>query len=134
MMVVGMSISKGRLTVLLVFALVVMNIQCAALCAAEPCNGSGTASTPDPDVPPCHHHHEAPGRQAPAPAPCSHQIVVQAHPAQAPVTLAFTSGVAMDVPVESLGAFPSLSSMETSAARAPSPPNLAVLSSVVLRI
>jgi hypothetical protein len=42
--------------------------------------------------------------------------------------------MAMDLPIESHGAFPSPASVETLAANAPSPPGLAVLSSVVLRI
>jgi len=129
------AVPKGRLSLLLVFALVLVNIQCAALCAAEPCNGSGTASTPNPaDDPPCHHHHDAPGQQTPAP-PCSHQIVVQADVAQPLVTPVRTANVfAMDVPVVLVGAFPSLSGVELLASHAPSPPDLAVLSSAVLRI
>jgi hypothetical protein len=125
---------KGRLSVLLVLALVAINVQCVALCAVESCNGSGTARAPSPaDAPPCHQHHKAPGQQAPA--SCSHQIVVQADAAQAPVTLVFTASViAIDLPVEPSGAFPSLSSMETLAAYAPSPPGLPALSSTILRI
>jgi hypothetical protein len=134
MMFVRNAVSKGRLSALLVFALVLVNFQCAALCAAEPCNSIGTAQSPSPaDVPPCHQHHEAPSQQAPA--PCSHQLVVQAHTAQAPLTLVFTASfMAMDRPVELPGAFPWLSSRERSAAHAPSPPSLAILSSVVLRV
>jgi hypothetical protein len=124
---------KGRLSVLLVFTLVAVSTQCAALCAIEPCNGSGTASTPSPaDVPPCHH------REAPAqsPAPCSHhQIVVQADVAQPLVTPVLTANVlAMDVPDVLTAAGPSLSGVDMLAEHAPSPPRLAVLSSVVLRI
>ncbi len=49
-----MMMSKGRLSVLLVFALVLVSTRCAALCAIETCSGSGTASTPSPaDDPPC---------------------------------------------------------------------------------
>ena len=128
-----MIVLKGRLGVLIVFALVLANIQCAAFCAVEPCNGSETASAPASDVPPCHQHHEAPGQQTPA--PCSHQIVVQSHAAQPLVTPILTAGVlAMDVSVLPAGAFPSLSGVDMLAAHAPSPPGLAVLSSVVLKI
>jgi hypothetical protein len=127
-------VSQGKLSVLLAFALVLVNIECVAFCTVEACNGSGTASTASPsNVPPCHQHHEAPGHQTPA--SCSHQIVVQAHAAQAPVTLVFAASVmAIDVPAASPGAYPLLSTIETLAARAPSPPGLAVLSTVVLRI
>jgi hypothetical protein len=129
-----MVVSKGRLSVLIVFALVLANIQCAAFCAVEPCNGSGTASAPAPDVPLCHQHHDAPGNQSPAPAPCGH-LVIQAHAAQAPVTPVFTTTVVvMDLPAGSLGVYPSFSGVDMLAAHAPSPPGLAVLSSVVLRI
>src|SRR4029077_17302972 len=102
-----MSVSKGRLSVLIAFTLVLVNIQCVAFCTLEPCNGSGAASTPSPaDVPPCHHHHGAPSQQAPAPAPCSHQTV-QAPAAQPLATPVFTASiVAMDLPVVSPGAFP----------------------------
>jgi hypothetical protein len=126
-------VSRGRLSVLLAFMLVLANIQCAAFCTLEPCNGSGTASTPSPaDDPPCHDHHDAPGPSAPA--HCPHQTV-QAHAAQALVKPAFVASVVvMNLPVASLGAFLSPSKVDTLAARAPSPPNLSVLSSVVLRI
>ena len=125
--------SKGRLSVLLVFTLVLVSTQCAALCALEPCSGSETASTPTPaDDPPCHHH-EAPAQSH---APCSHhQIVVQADVAQPLVTPVLTANVlAMDVPAVSTAAGPSLSGVDMLAEHAPSPPGLAVLSSVVLRI
>jgi hypothetical protein len=126
---------KGRLSILLAFALVLVNIQCVAFCAVEPCNGNNTAATPiTADDPPCHHHHDAPGQQTPAPR-CSHQIVAQADVAQALVTPVPTASVvAMDVPVLPVGAFPSLSGADLPASHAPSPPGLAVLSSVVLRI
>lgn len=126
--------SKGRLSVLLVFTLVLVSTQCAALCALEPCNGTETASTPSPaDDPPCHHHHDAPG-QTPA-RPCSHHVVVQADVAQPIVTPVLAANVlVMDVPVLHVGAFPSLSGVDLAASRAPSPPGLAVHSSVVLRI
>src|SRR5579863_1241900 len=129
-----MSVSKGRLSVLLVFTLVAVGTQCVALCALEPCKGSHTASTPSPaDDPPCHHH-EAPGEQTPAPH-CSHQVVAQADVAQpVVVTPVLTANVlTMDVPVLAVGGFPSLSAVDM-ASDAPSPPGLAVLSSVVLRI
>ena len=127
--------SKGRLSVLLVFTLVLVSTQCAALCALEPCNGSETASTPSPaDDPPCHNHPDAPGQQTPAPK-CSHQVVPQADVAQPLVTPVFAATVlTMDVPVLPVGAFPSLSDVDLLTSHAPSPPGLAVLSSVVLRI
>jgi hypothetical protein len=128
-------VCKGRLIVPLILTLVLVNIQCAAFCAVEPCNGSGTASTPSSsDVPPCHHHQDAPGQQTPAPR-CSHQIVFQADVAQPLVTPVLTTNVlAVDVPAASVGAFPPLSCVELLASHAPSPLGLAVLSSVVLRI
>src|SRR5579864_3171552 len=116
-----MSVSKGRLSVLLVFTLVLVSTQCAALCALEPCNGSDTASTPSPaDDPPCHHH-EAPGEQTPAPH-CSHQVVAQADVAQPlVVTPVLTANVlTMDVPVLPVGGFPSLSTVDLVASDAPS--------------
>jgi len=130
-----MLVSKGRLSVLIVFALVLANIQCAAFCVIEPCNGSGTASTPSAaDVPPCHQHHDAPGQQTPAPH-CSHQIVAQADVAQPLVTPVLTATVlATDVPVLSVGAFPPLLGVDLLASHALSPTGLTVLSSVVLRI
>jgi hypothetical protein len=49
--------SKGRLSVLLVFTLVLVSTQCAVFCTLERCNDGGTASTPSPaGDPPCHHH------------------------------------------------------------------------------
>jgi hypothetical protein len=130
----GMSVSKGRLSVLLVFTLVLVPTQCAAFCTLEPCKGGGTASTPSPaDDPPCHHH-DAPSQQTPAPA-CSLHIVVQADDAQPLVTPVLTANVlAMDVPALSVGAFPTLSGVDLSVSHALSPPGLTVLSSVVPRI
>jgi hypothetical protein len=128
-----MSLSKGRLSVLLVFTLVLVSTQCAALCAFESCNGSQTAWTPSPaDDPPCHHH-EAPGQSR---APCAHhQIVVQGDVAQPLVTPVLTANVlVMDVSAALTGAGPSLSGVDVLAEHAPSPPSLAILSSVVLRI
>jgi|SRR5579863_1213733 len=127
-----MSVSKGRLSILLVFTLVVVSTQCAALCTLEPCNGSETALTPSSaDEPPCHHH-EAPAQ---SPAPCSHHIVVQADVAQPLVALVLTANVlVMDVPAALTDAGPSLSGVDVLAEHAPSPPSLAVLSSVVLRV
>ena len=127
-----MSVSKGRLSVLLVFTLVLVSTQCAALCVIEPCNGSETASTPtSADDPPCHHH-EAPGQ---SPAPCAHHIVVQADVAQPLVTPVLNSNVfAMDLPAALTAAGPSFSGVDLLAEHAPSPPSLAVLSSAVLRI
>ena len=127
--------SKGRLSVLLVFALVLVSTQCAALCALEPCYVDSAAATPSPaDDPPCHHHHDAPNQHSPAPN-CSHQVVPQADLAQPHVTPVFTATVlTMDVPVVA-GAFQSFSDVDLLASHhAFSPPGLAVLSSVVLRI
>ena len=123
---------KGRLSILLALTLLVVSTQCAALCAVEPCNGSETASTPSPaDNPPCHHH-EAPGQP---PAPCSHHIVVQADVAQPLVTpVRAASVLTMDVPAALTGAGPSLTGVDMLVEHAPSPPDLAFLSLVVLRI
>ena len=127
--------SKGRLSVLLVFTLVLVSTQCAVLCAFEPCNGDSAAATPSPaGDPPCHRHHDAPSQQTPAPN-CSHQVVPQADVAQPLVTPVFAATVlTMDVPVLQASAFLSLSDPDLLASHAPSPPGLAVLSSVVLRI
>jgi hypothetical protein len=129
-----MSMSKGRLCVLLVFTLVLVSTQCAVFCTVEPCNGGGIASTPSPaGDPPCHHH-GTPAQQTPAP-PCSHHIVVQADVAPPLVTPDLTSNVlAMDVPALSVGAFPALSDVDRWASHALSPPGLTVPSSAVLRI
>ncbi len=126
---------KGGLSVALVYALMVVGIQCAVCCTIEPCDGSGTAAMPSSvDAPPCHHHHDAPNRQIPAPAGCSHQIV-QAQAAQAIVTPVFTATVvAMDLPAAASTPFPSLSRQGALAARDHSPPRPGVLSSLILRI
>jgi hypothetical protein len=128
-------VSKGKLSVVIVFALVLANIQCAAFCAVESCSGGGIASTPLAGGPPCHQHHHAPSKQAPASSPCGHQVVVQADAAQAPVMPVLTASVVvMDLPAGSLDGFPSLPDVEALAASAPSPPGLSILSTVVLRI
>jgi hypothetical protein len=124
---------RVRLSVLIVAALVFANIQCAAFCAVESCATSGTSATPVAGASSCHQHHTAPGK--PTPAPCGHQVVVQADTAQAAVTLVFTASVVvMDLPAGPLAAFTSLPGVETLAARAPSPPGLSLPSSVVLRL
>jgi hypothetical protein len=130
-----MSVSKGRLSALLVFTLLLVSTQCAALCALEPCHGESAAATPSPaDDPPCHHHHDAPSQQTPAPN-CAHQVVTQADVAQPLVTPVLTANVvAMDVPVLPVGVIPSLTGVDLVRSHAPSPPGLAFLSSVVLKI
>jgi hypothetical protein len=126
-------VSKYRLVVPLIFTLVLVNIQCVALCTLESCTGKETASTPSSaDVPPCHQRHDAPAQ--PDPAPCSHRVI-QAVGAMAPVTPDLAAGdIVAHLPVVSPVAHPPLSGVDTLAARAPSPSGLAVLSSVVLRI
>jgi hypothetical protein len=63
-------LSKGRLILFLAFALTLSSTQCAALCVVAPCDEAGSFPADDS---PCHHHHEAPDDQTPA--PCPHQVV-----------------------------------------------------------
>jgi hypothetical protein len=128
-------VSKGRLSALLVFTLVLVSTQCAALCALEPCNGESAAAMPSPaDDSPCHHHHDAPSQQAPA-SNCAHQVVAQADVAQPLVTPVLTANVlTMNVPVLLVGALPLLTGVELVGSHAPPRPGLAVVSSVVLKI
>jgi hypothetical protein len=88
-------LSKGRLIVVLAFALVLASTQCAALCIVGPCTDAATTPAGEP---PCHHQHEVPDNQTPA--PCPHQTV------QADVPQAFASALtsldsiaAVDIPV-----------------------------------
>jgi hypothetical protein len=76
----GTVLSKGRLIVVLAFALVLASTQCAALCIVGPCTDTGTEPAGET---PCHHQHEAPDNQTPAPCPvwsknsiCLNPIVV----------------------------------------------------------
>ncbi len=130
--------SKGRLSVLLVLALVLVNIQCVALCAAESCNDRASASMPaSADVPPCHQHHQAPGGKAPAQqdsAACHHRVV-QAVGAKAVVTAGpAADSLAAIPPAASLFTDPPVQDTNSSPARAPSPPGLDRTSFIVLRI
>jgi hypothetical protein len=125
-------VSKGRLTILLIFALVLLNIQCAAFCTVESCNGTGTVSAPGSNVPPCHRHQDAPGKQPPA--PCSHRLIQ---------AVGATARVAHDPPagdpaagspvVSSFASSPALA-VDILSARAASPPGPDRISSVILRI
>jgi hypothetical protein len=125
-----MWVSKSRLSVLLVLTTVFLSTQCAALCAFEPCSAGETVSTPNVDLP-CHHH-EVPSQPS---APCAHHIVVQADVAQPVIAPAVCGNVlAMDVPALLTVTGPSLSGVDILVHHSSSPPDLAVLSSVVLRI
>jgi hypothetical protein len=129
---------KGRLIVLLVFALVLVNIQCVAFCAVESCHDGGTTSTPaSGDVPPCHQHHQAPGGKAPSnqdSASCQHRLV-QAVSAKAGVTPALAAGdLVASLPVVSPFGFPPAQNVDIFPAGAPWPPGLDPISTVVLRI
>jgi hypothetical protein len=91
----GTVLSKGRLILVLAFALVLASTQCAALCIVGPCTDAGSAPAGET---PCHHKDEAPDNQVPA--PCPHQTV------QADVPQDFASALtsldniaAMDMPV-----------------------------------
>ena len=129
--------SKGRLSVVLVFALVLVNIQCVAFCAVESCNDGPTASTPvSADVPPCHQHHQGPGGKAPSKqdsASCHHRLV-QAASAKAAVMLTPSVDLVASLPAVSPFALPSVQEVNNVPARTPSPPGFDFVSSVVLRI
>jgi hypothetical protein len=97
----GTVLSKGRLIVVLAFALVLSSTQCAALCIVGPCTDAATTPA---DETPCHHQHETPDNQTPA--PCPHQTI------QADVPQTFASALtsldhvaAMDMPVALTGEF-----------------------------
>jgi hypothetical protein len=126
--------AKGRLSILLVFTLVLINLQCVAFCASQSCNGSGTESTESSTVPACHHHHDAPRSQAPTPVPCSH-LMVQAHAVRALATPVLAPNVVIThLPVVAAVALPPQADAGTLIAHASSPPDPAVFSPVVLRI
>jgi len=126
-----MGLSKGKFIAMLAFALLWSSIECAALCATEPCTGQALPSSPT--EPPCHRHHH-PSNQTPA--SCQHQQLAQADVPQAFMTPApHVNIAAMNVPVASYVEFPSPSGAYPLAPSAAfSPPDLAVVSSVILRI
>jgi len=91
----GTALSKGQLIVVCAFALVLSSTQCAALCIVGPCTDAAT--TPAGETP-CHHQHEAPDNQAPA--PCPHQTVQADVPqASASALTSLDNIAAMDMPV-----------------------------------
>ena len=109
MMSVRMDFRKGRLIVLLAFALVWSSAQCAALCTVEPCRGASGSTAGEP---PCHHRHPAPANQIPA--PCPHQVLQADVPQSFASTSAPPASVAlMDVPAAVQSGFSSV--LDTSA-------------------
>jgi hypothetical protein len=125
-----MALFKGRFTAVLAFALAWSSVQCAALCATEPCAAPAPANAPI--EPPCHHHH-APSN--PTPASCQHQQLAQADVPQAFATPAFNASIAaMEIPVALHVQFSSPSGTPDSLPDVSWPPGFELLSSVVLRI
>ena len=114
-------VSKGILSALLACLLAACNIQCVAFCAGE----FGNAS-----VPPCHHHHNAPNQ--PHSAACHHGLA-GALDAATVVTAQMTAGGLVALPLLPRFEFPRASGADEIAVRAPSPPGLDRISSVVLR-
>ena len=127
----GTVLFKGRLIVVLAFALVLASTQCAALCIVGPCTDAGSAPVGET---PCHHQHQAPDHQVPA--PCPHQTV------QADVPQDFASALTsfdnigwMDMPVALTVEFSPLSDAHFLLSHEVSPPGPQSLpGSSILRI
>jgi len=124
--------TRARFTLLLIFLLVVGVTRCVADCTAASCHPAGTAQ-----MPPCHHHRQAPGQESPVhdtSVPCAPDVLlpgtVQPHAPQ--VSL-------FNAPMPALAA-PAISGVQLTTAsrlslsRTSSCPKASHLSSVVLRI
>jgi len=114
-------VSKGISSALLAFLLAAFNIQCVAFCAGE----FGNAS-----VPPCHRHHSAPSQSDSA---ACHHGMAQAIDDASTVMAQMGSGGPAALPVPLHFEFRPVPGAEIFATRAPSPPGLDRISSVVLR-
>jgi hypothetical protein len=114
-------VSKGIFSVLLAFLLAAFNIQCVAFCAAEFRNAS---------VPPCHRHHDTPSQQDSA---ACHHGLAGALDAATVVTAQMAAGGLVALPLLPRFEFPRAPGADEIAVRAPSPPGLDRISSVVLR-
>jgi hypothetical protein len=73
-----------------------------------------------------------PGQQTPA--PCAHQVVVLAQAVSSPEISHFAPTIAVNVPVASFSAYPAPNNLEAVAVPGVAPPNLAAISTVILRI
>jgi hypothetical protein len=119
--------TRARFTLLLIFLLVVGVTRCMADCTVAGCNPAGTRQ-----MPPCHHHRQAPGHETSV--PCAPDVLlpgtVQPHAPQislfnAPM-LALTAPAIAGVQLTTAG--------RLSLSRTSSRPKANLLSSVVLRI
>ena len=129
----SMLTSRGTAAVLLAVTLVATNFQCMITCARNTCNTArATAGTSTADRPPCHHHRDAPGKQNPA--SCSQQPFLAGTAQTQVVQVSFPDACLAALPVPAVRCFRQLLFGNVLPPRATSPPSLAVLSSVILRI
>jgi hypothetical protein len=127
-------LSQGRFLVLLAFTLVFTSTQCVALCVQELCSYLGVPSTSGPaDELPCHHHHDAPGKQGPA-APCHHQTVQAEVPQGVATQAEIATAAPMVAPIILPAEYSSLLASNAQPSDVWGPPGITALSSVVLRI
>jgi hypothetical protein len=117
-----------RIVVLLALTLMVGAMRCAVACILEDC-APQQASSEKPADPPCHHHQQSPAKGDPA--SCAHQGLR--------IGAAIFPNVQSHVPVIAAPALP-MTAISLPVVMIPrsivvlSPPNLNVLSSVILRI
>jgi hypothetical protein len=118
--------THARFTLLVIFTLVIGVIRCMADCTAVTCNPAGTRQ-----MPPCHHHHQAPGQDTSV--PCAPDVVLpgtaQTH---APQISVGTPTPALAAPMMTGVRFTTAGSLSVSLN--PSHPKSSLKSSIVLRI
>jgi len=121
----GEMIRSSRVApVLLAFLLLFSSVRCMRACAAEPCSDNSQSS-----VPPCHRHHVPAGQ---VPHACLHVLTMDAkHSAASLAVPNFTAGE-FAPPIAALFLPHRIAPAATSFT--PSPPNLKLLSPVILRI
>jgi hypothetical protein len=118
---------RARLTLLLIFTLEVGITRCLADCTVAGCNPAGTRQ-----MPPCHHHRQAPGHETSV--PCAPDVLlpgaVQLHAPQ--VSLSNASMLALTAP--EISGVRLTTAGRLSISFSSSRPQASLLSSVVLRI
>jgi hypothetical protein len=123
---------RSRLSVLLVLALVLVNIQCVAFCASAFCDDSAKASA---GVPPCHRHQHTPvapeNRDS---AACHHPLVPSVGVRHGVTASTPVNELTASLPVVPLFALPFGRDTQVLATRTPSPPGSGFLTTLVLKI
>ena len=121
---------RAKLIVFAAMALLFVQLQCTAACAAQSYKADFGQSE---NVPPCHRHHHSPSHDHPS-GSCVHQIIVLTSASQQVSQIELPQFSVMNVAEPVVAVVLADSRAIGSSCTTPSPPGLESLSAVVLRI